>query len=271
MSIKPLTACIPASRLNYCLPGNVPFNSRKAATSTAFAPNLRSTRALRRPSALSWHKILSRPRRRPDMGFVAASKTAGANSKICLLACNYTCSGHKKLAWRAGLTARAALDTKLRVTTELGALWGACNAVSAALRPAEQRVLSTRAVRESGHKATSMFATSRGCCQGQEHVLPRSSVPARERLTVLSSLLLPPCPTEKAVCWRATWYAWAQAAAAAEGLGESVPELGEGPGGPGGKVDQTLRERLDFRPRLSPAQVLRLPTGLSSYGCASSQ
>lgn len=54
----------------------------------------------------------------------------------------------------------------------------------------------------------------------------------------------------------------AQAAAAAEGLGEAVPELGEGPGGPGGKLDQTLRERLDFRPRLSPAQVLRLPADL---------
>ena len=56
----------------------------------------------------------------------------------------------------------------------------------------------------------------------------------------------------------------AQGAAAAEGLGESVPELGEGRGGLRGKLDQTLRERLDFRPRLSPAQVLCLPAGLLS-------
>ncbi|KAK9835008.1 hypothetical protein WJX81_003847 [Elliptochloris bilobata] len=86
----------------------------------------------------------------------------------------------------AGLTARAGLNAKLKVSTELGALWGACNAVSAALRPAEQRALYARA-----------------------------------------------------------------GAAAADGLTETVPELDKAPE----ELAQTVRERLDFRPRLSPAQV----------------
>ena len=199
MSIKPLTACIPASRhCRFCLPGSIPFTSRKAATSTALAPSLRTTRALRRTSALSWNKILSRHRRRPDMGFVAASKTAGANSKN-LLACMQPLKAALDRR-KTGLVCRShsagsaghEVESHDRARRALGGLQCCVSSAAAhgAARPVHQ---GGETVRPS--RPTSTFATVGRCCQGQEHGLSRSSVPASERMTVLSSVLLPLCPT----------------------------------------------------------------------------
>ena len=83
MSTKPASVCISASRPQYCLQGKVPLTSSKAATSSESAPGLRSLRALWDPSVLNWSRVLCKRYRRPDMGFTAASKTAGAICKFC--------------------------------------------------------------------------------------------------------------------------------------------------------------------------------------------